>query len=174
MKLSGKLYNCNTCNKKKSIQDFPIYKGKKHGGSCSLCKRKYSKEYYHTNKEGKRDTENERTLKYYYDNMTKCKDNGRDWRKSNLDKRAASEANRRSNKMNRTPSWLSATEKAKIRSIYKMSRSLSKKTGVEHHVDHIVPLQGELVSGLHVPWNLRVITATDNLSKGNRFDEDMI
>lgn len=50
------------------------------------------------------------------------------------------------------------------------AKRLSRETGIPHHVDHIVPLQGDHVSGLHVESNLQVIPATDNIRKRNKVD----
>ena len=58
--------------------------------------------------------------------------------------------------------------------IYREARRLSKETGVAHHVDHIIPLKGDLVSGLHVEGNLQILTASENLRKHNRFVEEML
>jgi hypothetical protein len=71
--------------------------------------------------------------------------------------------------MKRTPRWLTAGDHASMRGKYDMAALMTKLVGVPYHVDHIVPLCGKTVSGLHVPANLRVIRATENLSKGSSF-----
>lgn len=64
-----------------------------------------------------------------------------------------------------TPEWV---DRNAIRQVYREAERLSRATGIPHHVDHIVPLQGETICGLHVPWNLRPLPAFDNISKKNR------
>jgi 5-methylcytosine-specific restriction endonuclease McrA len=66
-----------------------------------------------------------------------------------------------------TPLW---ADLEKIKAVYAESERLSFDTGVRHHVDHIIPLRGESVCGLHVHWNLRAIPWRENLTKWRRFD----
>jgi hypothetical protein len=66
-----------------------------------------------------------------------------------------------------TPPWV---RKQDLLLFYLDSRNKTEETGVQHHVDHIIPLQHELVCGLNIPANLQVITAEENLRKSNKFD----
>lgn len=67
-----------------------------------------------------------------------------------------------------TPAW---ADRAAIRAIFERARQVSNETGVPHEVDHVVPLNGRTVSGLHVHWNLMVIPAAANRAKSNRFGD---
>ncbi len=96
------------------------------------------------------------------------KEYGPIYRAANKDKVNFWAAKRRCAKLLRTPTWLTEGDWCKIRAIYEDARELSEITGIEMHVDHDIPLQGATVSGLHVPWNLRVLVGTDNMRKGNR------
>jgi len=70
---------------------------------------------------------------------------------------------------NATPKWLTPEQKQQIVATYEHMRDCRAVTGEEYHVDHIVPLKGEHVCGLHVPWNLQVLPAYINIAKSNIF-----
>lgn len=72
---------------------------------------------------------------------------------------------RRAAKLRATPQWVDARL---ILPFYKEAERKTKLTGIRHVVDHIVPLQGKNVCGLHVPWNLQVITEAENCRKHNK------
>ena len=101
-------------------------------------------------------------------NRDKANELQRRWRNSNTDKANAHDAARRAARVNATPRWLSADQRQQIVAFYAEARRLTQTTGVRWVVDHIVALRGRGVRGLHVPWNLRVITEEENLRKGNR------
>jgi len=83
-------------------------------------------------------------------------------------RRCAHRAKRRAAKLRATPSWLTDEDLRRMRAVYEHAVELSKLTGVKMHVDHIVPLRSKLVCGLHVPWNLQILTAQENCKKNNR------
>lgn len=83
-------------------------------------------------------------------------------------------ARRRAAKLQALPKWLTKEQLEQIKELYTCAQMFKLYTGQEYHVDHIVPLQGENVCGLHVPWNLQVIPAKENLSKSNKLQEDRI
>lgn len=89
--------------------------------------------------------------------------------KKNPAKKHANTMKRYTNTLKRTPKWLTKDQHKEMEQFYIKSKELEKETGIKHNVDHIIPLQGKNVSGLHVPWNLQVITKLDNIKKNNKF-----
>lgn len=86
--------------------------------------------------------------------------------RNNRDKYNAYLAKYRANKLNATPTWLSKEHYKLIQEKYTEAKLL----GLE--VDHIIPLQGKNVCGLHVPWNLQLLTRQENASKSNKIKFD--
>jgi len=93
------------------------------------------------------------------------------YKQANPEKNSAFLAKRRAAKLLRTPKWLTKDDYWMMEQAYDLARLRSEMFGFEWHVDHEIPLQGEAVSGFHVPSNLRVIPWFENLSKGNRLLE---
>ena len=99
----------------------------------------------------------------------KVKQYGNLWKKQNKGIVNAGTAKRRSARLQRTPSWLTPIDFERIENEYKLAAILTNLWGESWHVDHIIPLQGKMVSGLHVPSNLQVLRGKDNVKKANGY-----
>lgn len=153
---------CTACGATKPFSEYHKYKKGKHGlhAKCKDCMKAISRAWNAANADRKNELERTRR-QVSPDYFTQ-------WRKKNLAHDSARASQRRASAIQRTPRWLTQSELGEIERVYEQARVATKSTGIQHHVDHIVPLRGRLVSGLHVPWNLQVLTAAENTSKGNR------
>jgi hypothetical protein len=94
--------------------------------------------------------------------------NRSDYKDRNVDVVRADTSVRKRRHREATPKWLTPAERLQMRELYVQARKMTELTRERYVVDHIVPLRGEEVCGLHVPWNLRVITQEENLKKSNK------
>ena len=108
--------------------------------------------------------------KYYAKNLDSIKVKSKEYQKQNLSVFAANNAKRDAAKSKRTPAWLTEDDKWLMAQAYELAALRAKMVGGVWHVDHILPLQGKKVSGLHVPINLQVIPAKANRSKSNSYE----
>lgn len=162
--------HCWKCSTSKPEFDFGNNKSKPDGlaTECRECKRKQDREYAARNRE----VAKKRASEWYYKNYEYARQQQKpycsNWKKINSDKHCAIENKRRASKLKATPKWLTESDNLQINCKYSLAKMLSRETGIQYHVDHIVPLKSKVVCGLHVPWNLQVIPATENLRKSNR------
>ena len=115
----------------------------------------------------------EKYRKWLEENRATARDAVKRYAAKNPHVKAEIQAKRRAAMRSATPPWLGRADRTAIKEQFKAAADLTRSTGSKHVVDHIVPLCGQTVCGLHVPWNLRVITEAENASKGNRHWPDM-
>ena len=145
---------------------------------------KKSLEWAHNNPEARKEIvnrsyQNNRESKLAYSaeyrakNKHKYKVWVKEWVERNRDLDRAKHARRRAAKLSATPDWLSKDQLSEIQNFYSLARDCEIITGESYHVDHIIPLQGKNICGLHVPWNLQVLPSDLNQSKSNKYDPDL-
>lgn len=157
---------CNNCATYQELDRFSN-DGTRKVGKCKDCVAEYQqmyhnlhpnarKEYYLAN----RDKILSRVIEYKKEHAEKYSNYIKEYYLKNKDSGIFREyaARRRSRKLHATPSWANLDI---IKEIYRNAEGM--------HVDHIIPLQGELVCGLHVESNLQYLTPEENLAKGNKF-----
>lgn len=127
------------------------------------------KQYYTGNKEALLEYGRNYRVEYYKRNRDAILARTATTRKNNPARYCSYARKHQTAKIKRTPKWLTNVDFDRIRLFYEAARSMTNLGMEKFSVDHIVPLQGKLVSGLHVPWNLQVITVPANSSKNNSY-----
>ena len=189
---------CTKCSIEKPLEDFNRQAKGKYGraSQCRVCQkvekaawdnlnrehtREYSVEYQKNNPEAVKAAQD----KYRKNNPDAVKASQANWRRNNPEASKASYTNwanrnkeainaktarRRAAKKGATPHWLTEVQLQEIKDFYSLARDCYLVTGEEYHVDHIIPLKGKDICGLHVPWNLQVLPRDINRKKNNKYD----
>jgi hypothetical protein len=178
--------SCSNC-KTEMLTDGNFLKLKtRYHSWCNECRRLKKKEWDSSNKEyvlqkarnwhyANYDNVKEKKIigikSWRKNNVEKCREYSKKCYQNNKEKSHAHSAKYRANKRNAIPKWFNDSMKNEIEYLFKIAKQKTVETGIKHEVDHIVPLKGKTVSGLHVPWNLQVITQFENRSKRNLIKE---
>jgi hypothetical protein len=187
---------CLICKAQKPLSEFYKRKDSLDGyrNDCKACRSATSLKNHYENQEerkarfreahAKKVAENpnfyadlyaenkERSLQHsketYQKNQEKRKAYQRLWSKTNRGTANALAKRYKLQKINATPSWLNSEHLYKMQCTYKLAAHLTLNSKEKWHVDHIIPIRGKNVCGLHLPWNLQVLPAKINMQKGNK------
>lgn len=156
---------CSICKKSKASSDFHKQKNGQYGlrSQCKICwKVNYSKN---------RESILAKNREWSQRNGHRHSVLKQSWKLSNPGKVLANDVKLkilRSKRSGAFIQWLTREQISDIEKIYEQSKKLQLETNIQYRVDHIIPLNGKDVCGLHVPWNLQPITHLENMRKGNR------
>lgn len=109
-----------------------------------------------------------RSRRWVLRNPDKMKFHRDRWKNNNIPRVRANKRERDARQLNATPSWLTQEQRAEMIAVYERCANMKKATGIPYEVDHIIPLRGKTVCGLHVPWNLQILTRSENAKKHNK------
>lgn len=188
---------CTKCKEEKWPDQYHTDRTRKDGlfPHCRQCVKvgqkesyvKYREKYVQANRENykkNKDAYKLRAKEWAEKNPEKRKEVVKKWLSDNPEKRYKTQRNnrlsnpgyyaahfkaRQQRKRQAMPTWANGEN---IKAIYRQCAWVTKMTGIKHHVDHYYPLKSEIVCGLHNEFNLRIIPAFDNLSKGNNFPKE--
>jgi hypothetical protein len=171
---------CARCKVAKDTSEFNKKSSAKDGLShyCKPCNKEFSSAWRKDNIEYARSKENEysalnrekkrvQSKEWRTNNLQKSREGSLRWARENKGVKLAANAAREKHIKIRTPKWANIQA---IKDIYELAVFVSEEMGEAYHVDHVIPLRGKLVSGLHIETNLQIIKAVDNLSKNNKFE----
>jgi hypothetical protein len=181
---------CAGCKTDKTLSEFSRQAKSMdgHRTKCKACTKIDNADWYLRNREDKlaknkkwalenKEARNALSRKYQKQRKDYYSAHNKEWHKKHKDDPAFRERvrvksrNRIARVKQATPSWISAIEAAQMQEFYDIAKARSMQTGERYEVDHIIPLGGSVVSGLHVPWNLQIIKEKENLAKGTRIME---
>jgi hypothetical protein len=158
---------CIKCNRNLPLSSYFRNKAKKDGlqAYCKACHKESNKAYFANNREKL----NKYHQQYRAENKQQHLNTLKRYREKNKPLRTALQAKRKASQLQRTPKWLTKDQLDEIKEFYIMAQELEAVFPWKQCVDHIIPLQGRTVSGLHVPSNLQILSAKANMEKGNRY-----
>ena len=188
---------CVVCKEEKPLSEFYKRSDSPDGyrNDCKICRKQTSLKNFYANQEARnaknmeaywkrkekepdlwakvyakrRDISLEKSKEYYKENAEHIKARQRLWSKTNRGTANALLKAYKPKKRKATPPWLNESQILAMKCKYQVAAMLNIHGVEAWHVDHIVPIRGKDVCGLHVPWNLRVVPAKENLTKGNRY-----
>lgn len=160
-----KLKTCTKCHAEKSLEDFykRIRTPDGREAWCKVCRLEHNRKWVADNQ----DRHGELTRSWYGGNKDHHLAKSKEWYEANRHRKLASTTAREKRCVLATPAW---ADREAIVAMYEKAKRMTLETGIQHDVDHVIPLRGKIVSGLHTHENLQVITSVENKRKAAKFN----